>query len=94
MSVDHTDGVIGKFFHFSLDSVNGFNSGDATIYLTATNSRTNAQVQVAFFSNANGGSVGDAHGRVHPSDQAQAGDWLVGDMLLIYDEYASYCPGE
>ena len=92
LSVEHTDGVVGKFFHFNMASVDGFDSGDTELVLTVVNSRTQEEVTVALFSNPNGGTAGDAHGRIQPSEEAQAGDWQVGDELLIVD--TSYCPGE
>ena len=88
-SIDHKNNNkdnhgIGKWFHFYQASIKDF---DDTVYVNVMNSRTEVYAQVVLWPEPNGGSIGDAHGRF--SSQASAGDWEVGDKLLIYDE--AYC---
>merc|ERR1712204_50329 len=78
LSVDHKSGAKGKYFNFdknALDVALGRQdwSGER---LTLRDG-----MKVAVWRNANGGSVGDAHGR--KDDSAKEGDWSTGDKLLV-----------
>merc|ERR1712129_113403 len=78
LSVDHKSGAKGKYFNFdknALDAALGRQdwSGER---LTLRDG-----MKVAVWRSANGGSVGDAHGR--KDDSAKEGDWSTGDKLLV-----------
>merc|ERR1719221_2113296 len=55
-----------------------YNSSTITQYRDGTAIKTALAI---FWGGANGGSVGDGHGRWHPYDEAQAGQWEVGDKI-------------
>ncbi len=59
----------------------GYDAWDQAVF-TVTVGRTGSTRAVNVFANANGGSVGDGHGRFHPT--AAAGDFLTGDVLYGY----------
>ena len=82
LSIDHAhgDASIGKYFHFHLSSAAEFLgrplvSGGEVLWAFIDGSWR----QVIIWDRANGGSVGDAHGRLN--DGAAAGDWEVGDHI-------------
>eukprot|EP01083_Nonionella_stella_P053135 140683_1 len=84
LSVDHSTGPIGMYFNFDISTVNDilgeeFKTGDYKI----KNWRTNAVVDVRMWSNSNGGSSGDGHGRINPKGNAKAGDWQKDDLLFL-----------
>lgn len=83
LSNDHAHGVIGKYFNFNLaDAVQAVGRQlSGTNRFRVRNERTGTSALVVVWSNPNGGSVGDAHGRLDSG--AAPGDWEVGDSLTL-----------
>lgn len=80
LSVDHSSGNTGKYFNFNqiaaAQSLGRPLAGGEVLW--ALSPRVGAR-QVVVWTNANGGSSGDAHGRLDSG--ASGGDWEVGDVL-------------
>jgi len=88
LSVDHKWGASGKYFNFNknqLDAILDTNNWHGKTF-TACNTRRNQCKQLIVWRKANGGSKGDAHGRINPYGSAKAGDWKVGDKIT-FDKY-------
>merc|ERR1719410_465519 len=91
LSIDHAHGNNdGKYFNFakeSLDTILGRTNWDGDEF-TLFDGRF-----VTVWRSNNGGSVGDAHGRIEPYEAAQNGDWVVGDTLsfLFYCQCDNTC---
>lgn len=80
LSVDHSSGSTGKYFNFNQVAA-AQSLGRPVVngeVLWALSSRVGAQ-RVIVWTNANGGSSGDAHGRLDTG--AAGGDWETGDSL-------------
>jgi len=81
LSVDHKFGpsVVGKYFNFDKDALDTIlGRSDWSNERLGTDKGT-----VVVWRNPNGGSVGDAHGRLDKS--AKKGDWSVGDEITFLD---------
>merc|ERR1719503_195250 len=86
LSTDHEVGAEGRYFHAdraSLEQALGQHSLDAETTFTVTTPRITGDIDVVVWNNANGGSVGDVHGR--RASGGSAGDWEVGDCLRVAD---------
>merc|ERR1719223_127057 len=84
LSTDHEVGAEGRYFHAdraSLEQALGQHSLDAETTFTVTTPRITGDIDVVVWNNANGGSVGDVHGR--RASGGSAGDWEVGDCLSV-----------
>ena len=83
-SVDHTSGNTGKYFNFYISKV------DAALKttdwggkkLTVMDSKSGRTSTAILWRSANGGSVGDGHGR-WDDGSAKNGQWKTGDLFLI-----------
>jgi len=87
LSNDHSNGAAGMYFNFDVGVATAVLGAapDANTF-TITQYRDGTAIKTAlaiFWSGANGGSVGDGHGRWHPYDEAQAGQWEVGDKISL-----------
>jgi hypothetical protein len=91
LSIDHTTGENGKYFNFDTEgaeAVLGHTMEDAEEF-TVRCDRTGETSDVRVWSNTAGGSSGDAHGRKNPKEEAEEGDWEVGDCLIVQYNTAS-----
>ena len=83
LSNDHSVGDIGKYFNFDVDTVDCILGGsftDSSLHWVF-HSGSNERRQVRLWRNNNGGSIGSGHGRIEPSNDANSGDWNVGDLI-------------
>eukprot|EP00483_Globobulimina_turgida_P007893 UN07909 len=84
LSVDHSSGQVGTYFHFRISAVGqllghtNWHNANFQVY----NHRKLAVSKVILWRNANGGSVGNAHGR-KDDGTASPGDFRTGDRLSI-----------
>jgi aspartate 1-decarboxylase len=83
LSNDHASGLIGQYFNFSVDVVNAV-LGRSLVdgeELKVENRRTGQTGLAVLWTRANGGSIGDGHGRWVSG--AAPGQWEVGDVLTV-----------
>jgi carbonic anhydrase len=94
LSVDHEDGPNGKYFNFDKSGAEVVlgHVMDGAEEFRVTCDRTGETNDVRVWSNANGGSIGDAHGRKTPKAAAAKGDWEVGDCLTVVYQAAAELP--
>merc|ERR1712048_378256 len=95
LSVDHSHGCEGCYFNYNVADVSAIRDLENDEVHFVTQYRNNIEIwsgRAKLWTNANGGSVGDGHGR---RDQHPAADqWRVGDQICFYkrSEY-TYIPG-
>jgi len=85
LSVDHTFGASydGQYFNFNVAAVTAA-LGRALVnneVLEITNTRTQDEREAVLWTAANGGSIGDGHGRWNSG--AAPGQWVVGDSFTV-----------
>ena len=87
LSVDHSQGNIGKYFNFNVEEVDKIigneDWGGTTIQIR--NDETGHISQAILWRSRNGGSVGDGHGR-WDDGTASPGQWRVGDSITILED--------
>ena len=83
LSVDHTQGVVGKYFNFNVTEVDNFlkNQTWEVRKVTIKHLRTGKTGEVTIWRGTNGGSVGDGHGRW--STGSSPGQWETGDIVEL-----------
>ena len=96
LSIDHLSGVDGKYFNFDLKNVEcvlgtALNDGDDGNIYNVFYSGCNCIRNVKMWNTANGGSIGDGHGRIE-SGTAKQGDWEVGEFIAFTESMACGCP--
>lgn len=84
-SIDHRHAPNGEYFNFmngKVDKILGRTdwSGDKFMVYNERLSRTK---EVVIWNTANGGSIGDGHGRVEPHSSKRSTDWRPTDVLTI-----------
>lgn len=89
LSIDHTQGNDGKYFHFDRSQL-GILETDKVKTFKARNSRTGQHDDVIVWSSKDGGSAGDAHGRFNRS--SEPGQWKVGDLMIPDNEALCIAP--
>jgi len=83
LSIEHESDTMGKYFHFDearTEEIWQYTLQDREDF-TVVCDRTGETTEVTIWDHANGGSIGDAHGRL--SEGAAEGDWEVGDCLTL-----------
>ncbi len=85
LSNDHASGNTGVYFNFDARTVStALGRSDWHCHVATTlNGRTGVVAPAVFWKNANGGSVGDSHGRYEPASNATANDWQGGDQVFV-----------
>ena len=106
LSNNHASGTSGKYFNFdvsTLDKVFGSTKKDKVIKANVKrgNSIIHKNVDLQIWSNPNGGSKGNGHGRFHPIAKSRNGQWKLGDIIMpvsednekrrIYRQYKRQC---
>ena len=89
--MDHAFGPshIGQYFNFDRTKIRNLGVGQELKFL-AYNTRTSLVGEVVVWGQANGGSLGDAHGRFNNRNVApKPGQWKTGDKLVPIDD--SFC---
>ena len=87
-SVDHKDGVVGRYFNFLQSDVNAVlgSYGHGSIH-SIDQYRDGTKIvddgQVKLWTTVNGGTIGDGHGRYNPISNALAGQWKIGDRFCF-----------
>ena len=88
LSIDHNGGNDGAYFNFkisSLDSVLGTTGWDNKTF-RVKQPRTGKIANAIFWRRANGGSIGDGHGRWDDGTASYTNiQWRVGDKIVIYE---------
>lgn len=85
LSVDHANGIPGMYFNFDVASAGDVLGRPLTNdeVLWAMKEGSDTWRQVVMWTNPNGGSVGDGHGRLDPYGSAGSGDWSEGDHMIL-----------
>ena len=87
-SNDHSSGRTGQYFNFNaaeLDGSFGREDWGGHIRFVTTNRYPNP-VKVIVWRSKNGGSKGDAHGRLEPYNESIR-PWRTGDKIVFYDSF-------
>ena len=85
LSNNHSSGANGVYFNFKaefLDTLVGHQQWDDTLFVVLQ-PRTGKIGTARVWRAANGGSVGNAHGRWNPRNTTPE-QWLVGDVALFF----------
>ena len=89
-SIDHITGTVGKYFNFNVSDVETYLGENLTFQSTATIDQYRDGVRIAeaqgivMWNNANGGAVGDGHGRYNTATlPPSAGQWKIGDFFCF-----------
>ena len=89
-SVDHTSGSVGTYFNFYQADINAVLGGQyadestSMIYQYRNGSRIQSKHEVKLWTSANGGTIGDGHGRYNGNMLTDAaGQWETGDYFCF-----------
>lgn len=86
-SVDHVQGIDGKYFNFNKDRAELLlerQMGSMETWNVQCLAHPGQVTEVTVWNQMNGGTIGEAHGRL--SVGAAEGDWQAGDCLVLIDE--------
>ena len=84
--MDHKSGKTGQYFNFDRKYIKALKK-NGILKFQAYNLRTGQIGDVIVWGSANGGSIGDSHGRFHNNRIApMPGQWQKGDRLYPVDQ--------
>lgn len=85
LSIDHKSGTRGKYFNFSVDGVDRIfrSSGWSSKQFIILNKRKGMISKAILWRTPNGGSSGNGHGRLDPSNRAKPNQWVINDQIII-----------
>eukprot|EP01084_Bolivina_argentea_P133328 235288_1 len=97
LSVDHAFGPSGMYFNFDVSTASclldltgtSLTHGSIHHVIYFRDNSIDSSRSVMIWTQPNGGSNGDGHGRIHPYSSAAEGDWIAGERIAFYDLHST-----
>ncbi len=84
LSINHADNTIGKYFNFSVDTVDSIMNTTSWTNKTFRVLGSGRVGNVVLWRTKNGGGPGNGHGRWNPDSLAKPGQWRINDTIIIF----------
>ena len=95
VSNDHVRRADGRYFNFYVEQAECVlgtslvNDGNYNVFYSGTNTVR----YVVMWTNSNGGSIGNGHGRIDPFSDGSSDDWDTGEFIAFHGiDVACGCP--